>query len=43
MYNRDNARNVATCPDERSMKKSDPTNQAQIKKKSTVLKTYLND
>ena len=34
MYNRDNARNVATCLDERSTKRSDSTNQAQIKKKS---------
>ena len=33
MCNRDNARDVATCPDISSTKRSEPTNQAQIKTK----------
>ena len=31
MCNRDNVRDFATCPDEKSTKKSEPANQAQIK------------
>ena len=31
MYNRDNARDVAACPDESSTKRSQSINQAQIK------------
>ena len=40
MCNQDNACDIVTCPDEQSTKRSDPTNQAQIK---TVLRVYLND
>ena len=39
MCNRDNSRDIATCPDEKSTKGSEPTNQAQIKiKLQQVLK-----
>ena len=31
MCNRDNARDVAACPDEQSTNRSEPTNQAKIK------------
>ena len=31
MYNRDNARDVAPCPDISSTKRSESTNQTQIK------------
>ena len=43
MYNQDNARDDAACPDEQSTNRSKPTNQAQINNKTaTVLQTYLN-
>ena len=35
MCNRDNARDIAACPDISSTNRSEPTNQAQIKIKST--------
>ena len=34
MCNRDNAPDIATCPEEESAKRSEATNQAQIKMKS---------
>ena len=44
MCNRDNARDIAACPDEQSTRRSEPkkssTNQGKI---ATVFKTYLND
>ena len=44
MYNRDNAHYVDIFPDEKIMKRSEPTNQAQTKTNiAKGLKTYLND
>ena len=34
MYNQDNAHDIATFPDEKSTKRSEPKNQAHIKIKS---------
>ena len=44
MCNRDNAHDVDIFPDEKIMKRSEPTNQAQTKINiAKGLKTYLND
>ena len=43
MFNRDNARDVDIFPDERIMKRNEPTNQAETKTNiAKGLKTYLN-
>ena len=44
MFNRDNAHDVDIFPDEKILKRSEPTNQAQTRINiAKGLKTYLND